>query len=245
MTAPRLFDAYLHRPTLSVDEALQMHSFGVRGALVFGTGESRNEPVLASLRSAGIQAFAVDGVSPDDEPERMWEERWRDIVVDVEEGRTHALGELVLVEGSARALRIIDRHCALALRCGVPLLVAYDARLDPRWQDALRARAAKLGDLWWWTRVPLDDLEGRLTEGAGVLLGPRASDGGAMGIAQALSTLDDAQVQRVAIGSARGRGLNPFALAACEIAWDALGLDAQRAVLEGGRLASRLGFVGG
>lgn len=240
MTAPLLFDASVCRATLDEKDAAQMAAFGVRGALVWGTGEGRNDAVLAALRAVGIEAFGLDGVSPDEEPERMWEARWRAIVADVEARRTHALGELVLVEGSARALRIVDRHCALALRAGVPLLVAYDDRLEPRWQDALRARAASLGALWWWTQVPLTDLESRLLEGAGVILAPRAAEDGAMGIARAVASLDAASRDRVVVGSARGRGLNPFALAACEIAWDAVGLTAQRSVLEGGRLAQWL-----
>lgn len=240
-TSESMFDAYFSPPMFLASDAQRMAYFGVRGCLLvmptahcagepcaprtlqhFAAleGESPRSAVLRHLRNAGITAFVADGISPHQEPDRLWEAQWAALEQAVHGGSIHALGELVVQEGNHRSLRIIDRHIALALATDTPLLVAAPEGLELRWQSALLERASAHAGLWRWTRTDASFARAALTRGEGVIAtigGPRFSMEAFLDLHRSLPA---SALQRLSIGSSRGRGLNPFALAACEMALD-------------------------
>jgi len=234
-----MFDAYFSPPHFHADDAVRMAEFGVSSCLlVLPTGHHAvdeaevlekvsphlvREQVVHHLEAAGIRVFLADGVSPHVEPERAWHHEWAHVRAQVLAGDVHALGELVVRDGSHRALRMVDAHIELAREAQVPLLVAHTPHLEPRWQAALQERAQSLPKLWHWTRVsPAFALEA-LSDGQRVIAAVSGRDFPRRDLAWLLGELTPEQVSRLAIGSSRGRGLNPFALAASEMLFDEQG----------------------
>lgn len=225
-----------------------MAEFGVRGCLwvtpvvsssaeALGDGgsgvvlEQQRSDVQAYLRAAGIDVFVGEGISPHAEPQRAWGADWESLRTRVFEGQVHALGEMIVHQGSPRALRILDQHMALAVDAGVPLLVAHAPWLEGHWQEELHRRAALLPELWHWTRVTPSFALEALQQGQRVIAavsgrGFQPSDVNAL-----LLQLSEEERQRLAVGSSRGRGLNPFALAAVDMMLDQQGLEACRETL--------------
>ena len=229
-----MFDALFSVSELRDVDAERMHQFGVSGVLVplsslrvvaydgeelpsSAAAWARAEAMASVFEAAGIRPRFMDGVSPDEEPERSWDARWHELVSRLSSGQLVAIGELRLGEGSARALRILDRHLELSAALGVPVLVRRSRTLDAYWRRALEERAIDYARWWWWTRVAAEEIASLTSSGAGVIatVGSRGHSPDA--IVRAIGSLDDVR-PRVAISSARGRGLNPFALASIEVA---------------------------
>lgn len=229
-----MFDAFFVPPDLRSADVERMRSFGITEALVplsstravahdSAQGDRAHSASIAQaqalttlLQGAGIHAWFADAISPNEEPERLWEHRWEELCERVDAGELAAIGELRVLEGSARALRVLDRHLALAADREVPILVSWPGHLDVVWRRALLARARDFAPYWWWTRVPASRLARLTSDGAGAIATIGGKGHSAPALVEAIAPLPTDR--RVALGSGRGRGLNPFALASVEIA---------------------------
>lgn len=222
-----MFDAYFAPPFFDDADARRMAHFGVRACLLMSprafarahAGEVIDEAaVVASLATAGIRSFIADAISPEVEPERAWHEAWARLRARVHAREVHAIGELLLLRGGPRAFRMLDRHLALAEEAQVPVLVAHAPWLEPRWQEALAMRARAHAARWHWTRATPEFAASALADGARVIAAVSGRRFAPEALAVLLEGCAPEARARLAVGSARGRGLNPFALAAAEIA---------------------------
>lgn len=193
------------------------------------------------LTQAGIQCRIADAISPHLEPERSWGAQWNALTHAAFEGDIDALGMLVLHHGSHRGLEIIDRHLALSKATGLPVLVKSPELLPLQWARALRRRAAAHASRWYWVHASMSSAFEALRRGEGVIMAPCRRHS-AENIMRLAASLTPAEQRRMTIGSSRGRGLNPFALAGCEIAADtyAFAQNTPLNVLKGGALARPL-----
>lgn len=253
-----MFDAYFSPPYLRPSDAQNMSSYGVRSCLlaipaahaepttpielytpeIHAHPADRRAHAQHILEGAGIQCRIVDAISPHLEPERSWGAQWNALAHAAHQGDIDALGMLVLHHGTRRGLEIIDRHLALSNATDLPVLVKSPEELARPWVNALRARAAVHAPRWYWVHPSMAFALDALQRGEGVIMAPcrRHCAEGLMSLA---ASLTPEQQRRMAIGSSRGRGLNPFALAACEIAADTqINLPSSpHDVLQGGVLA--------
>lgn len=252
-----MFDAFFVPPELARDDVARLREFGVDAVLIPITAlrqptsewlaeraehqlDAARTKLHAQLTQAGVLAWFADAISPELEPDAMWEDQWTALRAGIVEGRIAAIGELSLPRISSRSLRILDRHLALSEALDVPVLVLWDDVLwddaqDERWRHELLARARQHHARWWWTRVPAKRVAELSREGVGVIATIGGRDHRPEALARVIASLPEA---RIALGSGRGRGLNPFALASVEIAAARLGATKMAAPrLEGGELA--------
>ena len=221
-----MFDAYFAPPYFDDADARRMAHFGVRACLLMsprayasaqGVEGVSEEAVVASLDAAGIRAFIAAAISPEVEPERAWHDVWAQLRARVHAREVHAVGELLLPRGGARAFRMLDRHLALAEEAQVPVLVAHAPWLEPRWQEALAMRAHAHAPRWHWTRATPEFAASALASGARVIAAVSGRRFPPDALASMVARREPEARANLAVGSSRGRGLNPFALAAAEI----------------------------
>lgn len=261
-----MFDAYFSPPFLHPTDAEHMVRFGVtecvlavpsahcdrsvEGARALDEDLAhdpharpivRQEHTKELLIDAGIRVHVADGISPHLEPERSWEAQWAFLVSRVEQQKVQVLGVIVFDGESERGLRILDRHLALSKAHNLPIFVQFPRQ---RWSaegfSALCERASTHGDRWYWARPPLSFAGHALRRGHGVIV----STSRRLSADILIDWFDRLPLDmraRVAMGSSRGRGLNPFALASLEMAADAHGRShAHQDLLLGGALGGRL-----
>lgn len=259
-----MFDAYFSPPYLRPSDAENMSSFGVRSCLLaiptahvapsnvqgcvdlYTAGidthpAERRAHARHILEQAGIRCHIADAISPHLEPERSWGAQWNALTHAAFEGDIDALGMLVLHHGNYRGLEIIDRHLALSKATGLPVLVKSPEELPQHWARALHRRAAANASRWYWVHASMPSAFEALRRGEGVIMAPCRRNS-AESIMRLAASLTPTEQRRMAIGSSRGRGLNPFALAGCEIAADtyAFAQHTPLGVLQGGALARPL-----
>lgn len=239
-----MFDAYFAPPFLQPIDAEHMASFGVKECVLavasahcdalgeheavpraacanhpYASPRVRQAHARAVLESAGIRVFVADAISPHQEPERSWEAQWRSLTSRLYTGEVSVLGVFVLADDSPRAFQILDRHLVLSERLDVPVIVKMPYGLSARGVLKLQRRAMLHADRWYWLHPALALAHDALRRGQGVILSTSAQVS-AHDLVAFASVLPSAQRVRLAIGSTRGRGLNPFALASVEIAAD-------------------------